>query len=247
LIEPAQLRSIPGFSDPVSSLTHLAGAAVFAWLGFSLVLRGRGDLRRAASLGVFAFSCVLLLSISGTYHLLAPGGEARDVLQRLDHAAIFVLIAGSFTPVHTILFRGAWRWGMLGVIWTVAIAALTLKMLYFDSIPEWLGLAMYLTFGWLGVLSWTVLARRFGIRRVMLALWGALAYTAGALADFLHWPTLVPGIVGPHELFHVAVLAGISCHWLFIRRYASRDMAGGRISRREAPAGRTVAHAASAG
>lgn len=218
------MRAIPGFSDPVSSLTHLAGAAVFAWLGLPLVLRGRGDLRRAASLGVFAFSCVVLLAISGTYHLLAPGGEARDVLQRLDHAAIFVLIAGSFTPVHAILFRGAGRWGMLAGVWTVAIAALTLKTLYFDSIPEWLGLAMYLAFGWLGVLSWIALARRFGIRYVMPALWGALAYTLGALADFLHWPTLVPSVVGPHELFHVAVLAGISCHWMFVRGFASRDM-----------------------
>jgi channel protein (hemolysin III family) len=226
LIDLAPLRSIPGFSDPVSSLTHLGGAAVFAWLGFSLVRRGRGDLRRTASLGVFAFSCVLLLSISGTYHLLAPGGEARDVLLRLDHAAIFVLIAGSFTPIHAILFRGAWRWGMLAGIWTVAIAALTLKTIYFDSVPQWLGLAMYLAFGWLGVLSWVALARRFGIRYVMPVLLGALAYTLGALADFLQWPTLVPGVVGPHELFHVAVLAGISFHWMFIRRFASRDMAG---------------------
>ena len=91
---------------------------------------------------VFAFSCVLLLSISGVYHLLSPGGSGRYVLHRLDHAAIFILIAGSFTPVHAILFRGPWRWGMLAGVWTMAITGLTLKTVYFTSIPEWFGLLL---------------------------------------------------------------------------------------------------------
>jgi channel protein (hemolysin III family) len=92
------MLSIPGFSDPVSSLTHLAGAAVFAILGGFLIARGRGDARRVISLAVFAFSCVLLLSLSGVYHLLTPQTAARGVLVRLDHAAIFVLHAGSRDP-----------------------------------------------------------------------------------------------------------------------------------------------------
>ena len=113
MLEPDRVFSIAGFSDPVSSLSHLAGAMVFALLSIILLQRGRGDFGRMASLSVFAFSSVLLLSLSGVYHLLTPGTAGREVLQRLDHAAIFVLIAGSFTPVHAILFRGAWRWGML--------------------------------------------------------------------------------------------------------------------------------------
>ena len=91
---------IPGFSDPVSSLTHLAGAVVSAVLGAFLIYRGRGELRRVVSLAVFVFSCVLLLSLSGVYHLLSPHTAGRSVLMRLDHAAIFVLIAGSFTPIQ---------------------------------------------------------------------------------------------------------------------------------------------------
>src|SRR6478672_10312211 len=97
---------IPGFSDPFSSLTHLLGAGAFACLTPLLILKGRGDPWRVASLGVFAFSTVFLLAMSGTYHLLSPGTPGRAVLQRLDHAAIFVLIAGTFTPFHCILFRG---------------------------------------------------------------------------------------------------------------------------------------------
>jgi len=214
------MLSIPGFSDPVSSLTHLAGALVFAVLGGFLIARGRGEAPRVISLTVFVFSCVLLLSLSGVYHLLTPETAARGVLARLDHAAIFVLIAGSFTPVHVILLRYRWQWHLLAWIWAAAIAGLTLKTVYFDTIPAWLGLLMYLALGWLGLVSTVALARRFGVRFVLPLVWGALAYTIGAVAEFLAWPVLVRGIVGPHEVFHLAVLAGIAFHWAFISRIA---------------------------
>ena len=214
------MLSIPGFSDPVSSLTHLAGALVFAILGGFLIARGRGEAPRVISLTLFAFSCVLLLSLSGVYHLLTPQTAARGVLARLDHAAIFVLIAGSFTPVHVILLRDRWQWHLLAWIWAAAIAGLTLKTVYFDAMPAWLGLLMYLGLGWLGLISTIALARRFGVRFVLPLVWGALAYTIGAVAEFLAWPVLVGGIVGPHEVFHLAVLAGIAFHWAFISRIA---------------------------
>jgi len=139
--EASSVLSIAGFSDPVSSLSHLAGAAVFAVLAVVLLHRARGDTGRMVALSVFAFSCVLLLSFSGVYHLLAPGTDERALLKRLDHAAIFVLIAGSFTPVHVILFRGAWRWGMLTIVWGAAVAGLVLKTVFFSTVPESLGLS----------------------------------------------------------------------------------------------------------
>jgi channel protein (hemolysin III family) len=218
--------SIPGFSDPVSSLTHLAGAAVFALLSIPLIGRGRGDPRRVISLAMFALSCVLLLSLSGVYHLLTPETAARGVLVRLDHAAIFVLIAGSFTPVHAILLHERWQRHLLAWIWGAAIAGVVLKTVYFEATPPWLGLLMYLGLGWLGLISTVVLARRFGVRFVLPLVWGALAYTLGALVDFLGWPVLVAGVVGPHEVFHLAVLAGVSFHWAFIRRIAASGRAG---------------------
>jgi channel protein (hemolysin III family) len=214
------MLTIPGFSEPVSSLSHLGGALAFALLAIALLRRSVGDRTRIISLAVFAFSCVLLLGLSGVYHLLSPETAGRAVLKRLDHAAIFVLIAGSFTPVHAILFRGAWRWGMLSAVWGAALAGIVFKTVYFDSVPEWLGLTMYLGLGWFGVVSAAALARLYGWRSLRLVLWGALAYTAGAVVEFLRWPNLLPGIVGPHEMFHLAVLAGIGCHWAFISRIA---------------------------
>jgi channel protein (hemolysin III family) len=221
------MLSIPGFSDPVSSLTHLAAALVFAILSVSLIARGRGDARRVTSLAVFAFSCVLLLSLSGVYHLLTPQTAGRSVLLRLDHAAIFVLIAGSFTPVHVILLRERWQQYLLAGIWLAAVTGLTLKTVYFDSVPSWLGLLMYLGLGWLGLISTIALARRFGVRFILPLVWGALAYTAGAVAEFVGWPVLLAGVFGPHEVFHLAVLAGISFHWAFIYGIASSRRPGG--------------------
>ena len=228
--EASHVLSIAGFSDPFSSLTHLAAAVVFLILGIVLLQRGRGDRTRVISLCVFTFSCVLLLSLSGVYHLLEPDTPGREVLKRLDHAAIFVLIAGSFTPVHVILFRGGWRWGMLAGIWGAALAGLVLKTVFFSTMPEWLGLLMYLGLGWMGVISALHLSRRYGLRFIQPLLWGALAYTAGALIEFLRWPVLLAGIVGPHEIFHLAVLAGISCHWAFILGIAAGEpvSVGGR-------------------
>src|SRR3954471_10598853 len=220
------MLSIPGFSDPVSSLSHLGGALVFAILGGFLIARGRGDARRVMSLVVFAASCVLLLSLSGVYHLLTPQTAARGVLLRLDHAAIFLLIAGSFTPIHAILLRERWQNYLLAGIWGAALTGLVLKTVFFEAMPSWLGLLMYLALGWLGLISTVALARRFGVRFVLPLVWGALAYTAGALADFLLWPVLLPGVIGPHEVFHAAVLAGIGFHWWFIRGIASSDRAG---------------------
>lgn len=217
------MLAVAGMSDPVSSVTHLAGALLFATQAGALLRRGRGSDARLLSLSVFAFCCVLLLSLSSAYHLLSPEAEAKALLKQLDHAAIFLLIAASFTPVHTILFRGAWRWGMLAGIWSAAGAGLFVKALYFDVMPEWVGLTLYLGLGWLGLISAAALARRHGWRFIQPVAWGALAYTAGALAEFQRWPVLVPGVVGPHEVLHLAVLMGIACHWAFIARIAAGE------------------------
>jgi channel protein (hemolysin III family) len=92
---------------------------------------------------------------------------------------------------------------------------------------------MYLGLGWLGLISTIALARRFGVRFVLPLVWGALAYTIGAVAEFLAWPVLVHGIVGPHEVFHLAVLAGVSFHWSFVRGIAAGApylTGGGRVT-----------------
>jgi channel protein (hemolysin III family) len=217
------IHPIPGFFEPVSCWTHLIGAVVFVALGVMLIRRGHGHRGRMTALGVFALGSVFLLSISGTYHLLSPG-PGREVLRRLDHAAIFALIASTFTAIHAVLFVGPWRWGMIVAIWTMAITGITFKTLFFHSVPEWLSLSMYIGMGWIGLVSGLKLLHRLGFAPLRLLLYGGLAYTIGAVLEYLKRPILLEGIVGPHELFHVAVLVGIFFHWRFIYAFADGKM-----------------------
>jgi channel protein (hemolysin III family) len=218
---------IPGFAEPVSALSHLLGAGVFLFLTPFLLYQGRGSGGRITWLMIFSISILFLLPMSGVYHLLPPGSYAREeVMRRLDHAAIFVLIAGTFTAAHGILFRGWWRWGVIGLLWAGVAVAIPLKMVFFDSTPPLLSLGLYLGFGWLGLISGTRLWRRLGYSFISPLLWGGVAYTVGALVAFLQAPVLVPGVIGPHEVFHIAVLLGLSCHWLFIWNIAGRTRRG---------------------
>jgi len=210
---------VPLPTDPVSAFTHFAGAIVFAAAGVLLLRRAQPHWRRWP-LGIFSVTAVVLLLASFTFHAMPSGTPARDIAQRLDHAAIFTLIAGTFTPIQCILFRGVLRWGMLAFVWTAAIAGLTLKVIFFDAVPEALGVSAYLALGWVGVISMAVIFRRSSARFVSPLVIGGLAYSVGAVCEFTSQPTLIAGVFGSHEMFHVAVLVGLGCHWMFIERLA---------------------------
>lgn len=214
---------IPGFAEPVSSMTHLFGTAPFAVVAVLLILRAiQRPLwgGRVFWISILIFSTMFLLSMSGVYHLLEPGGDARLVLQHLDYAAIFTLIAGTFTTAHGILFRGWWKWGMIFLIWALVATAIPLVMVFFEDVPEYLSLTLFLSMGWLGLISGVKLWQKFGYHFIRFLLWGGIAYSVGAVAEFMGGPVLVEGIFGPHEFFHVAVLAGLACHWAFVWQFA---------------------------
>jgi channel protein (hemolysin III family) len=208
--------AIPGFAEPFSSMSHLLSAGIFVIVGMMLLQRGRGSASRVLVLAVFVFSCLFLLSMSGVYHLLNADGKGHMVLQRLDHAGIFLLIAGSFTPVHWLLFEGWARWGVLVLIWTLAVTGITLKAIFFEDIPELLGLSLFLGLGWIGLASGVAIWRRYGTWLVQPLVYSGLAYTAGGLLEFLRMPTVIPGVLGPHELLHLAVIVGIGFHFRFL-------------------------------
>lgn len=211
--------------------THLGGAIACALGAWPLIRRGRGFAGRCLALGLFAGSAVLLMLCSSLYHSLPVGTQGRDVAQRLDHAAIFLLIAGSFTPIHAIMFRGVMRWGMLAFIWGSAAAGVVLKSVFFESVPMMVGVAIYLALGWTGgVAIVTILVTR-GLRLVSPLLLGGLAYTAGALCEFTGEPVLVEGVVGPHEVFHMAVLVGLGSMWLFMHRIGDKPFHVGSPAR----------------
>ena len=224
------LHHLRNFHDPFSAASHLVGAAVFLVLGLLLLRRGGGGngFRRAV-LGVYAFSCVVLMAMSGVYHMTVTGGAASRVMIRLDHGAIFLLIAGTFTPIHAILFRGRMRWAPLVIIWCVAAGGILLKVTFTEAVAEWVSLALYLAMGWFGTAAGIVLWRRYGFAFIRPLLFGGIAYSSGAVMDFLRWPAVVlPGVIYAHEVFHVAVLVGAAFHFAFIWRIADVASISGR-------------------
>jgi channel protein (hemolysin III family) len=206
-----------GFAEPVSSFTHLAGAAVFLVLTAILVRRAWGSTWQVASTVVFGASTVFLLSMSGVYHLL-PESAGKDVLRSLDIAGVFALVAGTFTPVHAILFRGRSRLLPLVAIWSAATAGIALRTLFSGDVPHGVVTGCFLALGWAGVVSGVALWRRAGFACVRPLLWGGVAYTLGAIGLAATWLRPVPGVVEHHELWHLAVLLGLSLHWAFVFR-----------------------------
>lgn len=219
------MTELLGFSDPFSSWSHLL-AAVAALVGtVFLCIRGRGNGSRIFSLIVYSYSLVFLFSMSGVYHLLTPGTVSRIVLQRLDYAGIWVLIAGTFTPVHMILFRGAWRWGILLTVWTIAITGLTLQIIFFESFPYWLTVGLFLGLGWMGILTAYKFRKTFSEHSLKPLAWGGIFYSIGAISDAINWPTLWPTYIGPHEIFHIFVILGAYAHWRFVYEWADHPVA----------------------
>ena len=202
----------------MASLTHLFGALAFLVLGAGLIRRGEGDGLRVAALVIYVSGVVSALLLSGLMHLADRDSGARIMLVRLDHAAIFFLIAATYTPVHIIQFKGWMRWGVLVFIWTAAASGMILKLIAIDSVPEWLSLTFYLVLGWVGLFTALALHRVVGFSPLIPIMIGALAYTIGALIDVSAIPDIVPALIRPHEIFHLFVLAGVASHWVYIRR-----------------------------
>lgn len=218
-----------GFCEPISSWLH-AGGAIMAGLSSRALYRSAATPGGSLALGVFGAAVVLSLAVSGTYHALDTGTTVRAVFQRLDHAFIWILIAATFTPVHVILFRGAWRWAVLTVIWACAVVGVALKTIFFADVGDGLGLALYLVLGWMGAVSAGKIWHQDGRRATHLLLAGGVLYSAGGAASVAEMPVVIPGYVGPHEIFHLAVLAALFVHWRFMQSAIALRRAHGRCS-----------------
>lgn len=210
--------SFLGFADPISSWTHLLAACVSLFLGVRLCVRFRGPLLYRFGLIIFVTCTVFMLSMSGVYHLLAHNGTGRYVMQHLDYASICLMIAGTFTPIHLLLFEGWKRWGVLIFIWVIAINGVVFMTVFFDDFPEWLALVFFLAMGWAGAYSGVLAMREYDWELVRPLAYGGIAYSMGAILDVFDSLTLIPGILGTHELFHFAIIIGIIYHWRFIEQ-----------------------------
>ena len=206
------------FKDPISGLSHLASAlAACAGLAALLWLSPPTGWARPA-VALYGVSLILLFAASATYHLVKTTPRRELWLRKLDHTAIFLLIAGSYTPVCVIVFDGAWRWGLLGAVWALALIGISLKLLYMQM-PRWLSVGIYLLMGWLGVSGAAQLLNVLPPAALIWLLLGGLLYTAGAVVYATRRFNPWPGVFGFHEIWHLFVSAASTAHFIFILRY----------------------------
>lgn len=206
------------FRNPVSAGTHLFWC-LFGVFATSLLWRlARGDRLRQWSVGCFGLSVVLLYGASGLYHAVRGGPALIQFCRRLDHSAIYVLIAGTYTPVFVVLLRGRFRAWLLAAVWLLAGMGIACKWLL-AAPPYPVTAGLYVALGWLGLVPVRSLVRAVGLRGMAWGLLGGILYTVGAVCDVIQWPVLLPGIIGHHEMLHVLDMGGTLVHVFFVVRY----------------------------
>jgi hemolysin III len=170
---------------------------------------------KALCLLIFGVSLTACYGISALFHAAKVTGESLMRLQRLDHVGIYLLIAGTYTPVAWGLMRGTWWWGTLTVVWTAAVAC-AVRVWCGGMLPVWVATMTYLAMGWAALFCYFELARMFSHRKLFMLPLGGVFYSVGAILNLTKWPVLLPGVFAAHELFHFFVIAGSTCHILFM-------------------------------
>ena len=200
-----------------NTASHLA-AAIFALLGTVVLIvmsSVEGKPWHIVSFAVYGASLVTLFIASTLHHGIVGTPRVEELLRSLDYHAIFLLIAGTFTPMCLVVLRGPLGWSVFGVSWAVAVAGIALKA-FSSRVPKWVFLTMYATMGWLGAaVAWPLTSFVDWSGLALLAL-GGLLYTGGAVVFALERPNPIPGRFGFHEIWHVFVVLGAAAHYFLM-------------------------------
>jgi hemolysin III len=199
--------------ERLNSITHLLGS-VFALIGLIvLVIRAAlaGDPWKIISFSIFGITLVLLYTSSALYHSIH--GASKPMLQKLDHTAIYLLIAGSYTPFTLVTLRGAWGWSLFGLVWGLAVIGI-LQDILFTKRKKILSVVIYLMMGWIAIVAVRPLARALPGAGMVLLVAGGLFYTIGVV-----FYALDKKFVYSHGIWHLFVLAGSMCHYFTVLLY----------------------------
>jgi len=195
-----------GYSHLVGTLLAIAGATILIVLGSM-----RGDAWRIVSFSIYGASLVLLYLVSTLYH--STRGRTKDVFRRLDHCAIYLLIAGTYTPFTLVAMKGAWGWSLFGVVWGLAVLGIAQELLI-GRRTRVLSLPLYILTGWVAVVGISPLVDALGWSGFAWVVAGGLTYTAGTVfyffdEEFRHW----------HGIWHLFVVAGSALHYVAVLCY----------------------------
>ncbi len=201
--------------EPVNSLTHWAGA-ILALIGLiALLVIGANTPTKIISLSIYGLSLVAMFSASATYHMVNVKDKTLEIFRKIDHAAIYLLIAGTYTPICINAFTGFWKWGLLGIVWSLAVIGITLKI-FFIRAPRWLNAGIYIAMGWLSIAAIGQMLATLPAWVLGWLLAGGIIYTLGAVVYITKIFNFKPGIFGFHEVWHIFVLLGAAAHFVAV-------------------------------
>lgn len=206
--------------EPVSSLTHFIGFLLCIPAIYFMVHTAYEEVSFTYAIPFFIFgiSLLLLYGASAVYHGLNIQPKKIEALRRIDHMMIFVLIAGTYTPVCLIPLKGKVGWTLLIFVWGFAALGILLKAFWLNA-PRWLSTAIYVFMGWLVLFAFFPLEKAISLGGIALLAAGGISYTAGAVIYAVKWPKLNFKNFGFHEIFHLFVMGGSFCHILFMFQY----------------------------
>lgn len=208
--------------DPGSAITHFIGMLMAIFAATPLIIRAlrAPDMIHVISLSIFIISMILLYAASTTYHTFDLSTNTNKILKKLDHCMIFVLIAGSYTPICLIVLHGRTGFMLLTIVWSIAVIGIIFKLCWVTC-PKWVSSALYIAMGWVCVLAFTQILNALPKAAFNWLLAGGIIYTAGGIIYALKLPIFNAKhkYFGSHEIFHLFVMAGSLCHFIMMFQY----------------------------
>lgn len=210
------------FREPFNGFSHLLGAVISLVGLISLIIKTcisphLTNLKLAGVI-IFGFSLIFLYTASSVYHLVNSSQKVISFLRKLDHSMIYVLIAGTYTPICLISLSGSLRWYIFITVWSLALAGILFKMIWFN-LPRWVSTAFYIGMGWLVVFFISPVAKAISARGILFLVLGGIFYTLGGIIYATKWPKLNTKVLGFHEIFHIFILLGSLNHFICIIKY----------------------------
>ncbi len=207
--------------DPGSAITHFIGMIGALSFAIPLLLKAT-DTVHIISFSIFALSMVLLYGASTTYHTFDISEKINTLLKKIDHLMIFILIAGSYTPVCLIVLNGKTGYILLSVIWGIAVIGMLVKA-FFINCPKWFSSVIYISMGWTIVFAFAPLLNALSQMAFFWLLAGGIIYTIGGVIYALKLPIFNENhkFFNSHVIFHIFVLGGSLCHFIFMYNYVA--------------------------
>lgn len=206
--------------EPINALTHFIGVilSIIGTIVLLVIAVEEATVWHVVSFAIFGASMILLYTASTLYHALAVSERAIQVLHRIDHMMIFILIAGTYTPICLVPLRGVWGWTIFGIIWGLALLGILLKFIWFNA-PRWLSTLFYVAMGWVAIIAFIPIIKAIPLGGVIWLVAGGVFYTIGAVIYALKKPDIFKKYLGFHEIFHIFVLLGTLCHFILMFSY----------------------------